>query len=79
MAIGGLCECTEEIVMTASVSPEVIELKPCPFCGGRAEFVKLDRSFYRFAIQCQKCDAVTGGSVFPNDSFNASVWNKRYS
>ena len=50
-----------------TVSPEVIELKLCPFCGGRAEFVKLDRCAYRHAVQCQKCEAVTGGSAFANN------------
>ena len=40
------------------------ELKPCPFCGGRAEFVtntsgyKNDSRIIGFAIKCNKCKAV---------------------
>lgn len=52
-------------------------LKPCPFCGGRAEFVMLRRESYRHVVQCTKCEAITGGSVFENNEYNASIWNKR--
>ena len=55
-----------------------IKLKPCPFCGGIANFVKLNRNSYRFAVQCQRCDAVTGGSAFENNQYNAEIWNRRH-
>ena len=38
------------------------ELKPCPFCGGRAEFVtntsgyQNDSRIIGFAIKCNKCN-----------------------
>lgn len=42
----------------------MIELKPCPFCGGEADFIQTaygtaDNSSVRlqFAIRCKKCDA----------------------
>lgn len=54
-----------------------IKLKPCPFCGGRAEFVTLDRYLYRHVVQCTKCEAITGGSAYENDEYNAGIWNKR--
>ena len=55
------------------------ELLPCPFCGGKAEHVKLDREFYRFAVKCTKCDCTNGGSAFENKDYNTSVWNRRQS
>lgn len=61
-----------------TVSPEVIELKPCPFCGGRAQFVEIRRELFRHAVQCVKCDALIGGSAFKNDEYNAAVWNTRF-
>lgn len=51
-------------------------LRPCPFCGGKAEFIK-QGSFYAFKVRCSECDATVGGSAFRNDSYNAGIWNKR--
>lgn len=31
------------------------ELKPCPFCGGRAKL----NGFTRFWVQCEQCEANT--------------------
>ena len=37
------------------------ELKPCPFCGGKAEFIDTDARYARqscfvyFKIKCKKC------------------------
>lgn len=58
------------------------ELKPCPFCGGKADYFA-DRIFcmnnaFLQGIKCKKC----GGAYFdadkrkcPNDMVNG--WNKR--
>ena len=55
------------------------ELLPCPFCGGQAHFVRLDRSCYKYAIKCNTCDCTIGGSAFENNCYNASMWNTRQS
>jgi hypothetical protein len=60
-----------------SWTTEDCPLLPCPFCGGKAEFVQ-EGSFYSFKVQCTRCEATTGGSAFRNDVYNASVWNRRY-
>ena len=66
------------------------ELKPCPFCGGEAEFV---RTFVKagyewcdgFHVRCKACEARTGdilydGKLQPNDEEYvqaAGLWNRR--
>jgi hypothetical protein len=55
-----------------------IQLKPCPFCHGRADFVMLRRERYCHVVQCTKCEAVAGGSAFKNDEYNARIWNTRH-
>ena len=35
----------------------MIELKPCPFCGGRAELYADDR--YGVCVRCSKCFCMT--------------------
>ena len=55
------------------------KLKPCPFCSGEAHFVRLDRSCYKSAIKCSKCDCTIGGSAFQNNGYNAAMWNTRQS
>lgn len=54
------------------VERKMIELKPCPFCGGRANIVQdstgADRDFakLKFKIRCSKCNAElrnTTGSI----------------
>ena len=55
-----------------------IELKPCPFCGAKAEFV--DNGYWCVVI-CSKCDA-TSKSVMHSTDYAAKVkaaelWNRR--
>jgi Lar family restriction alleviation protein len=62
--------------------PSKLELKPCPFCGGKASFV--DDGHYGFC-ECSDCGAKSGGYVFDDTvtalmNRNATVreqWNKR--
>lgn len=52
------------------------KLKPCPFCGGSANFVE-EGNFYSAKVKCSRCGATAGGSAFKNDEYNAKVWNSR--
>lgn len=56
-----------------------IELKPCPFCGGRAVFQ--DNNSCCSYVYCKKCGA-TGETVnvskkFSSDEKAAEKWNRR--
>jgi len=53
-------------------------LKPCPFCGSKAEYVVTNQP-YPHRVQCtnEPCGATAGGSAFRNDAYNASKWNNR--
>lgn len=62
------------------------ELKPCPFCGGAARFIRpsigvKDTSMYDTwtAVQCNECGALVGdaGRRFRNREDATKVWNKR--
>ena len=56
----------------------MIELKPCPFCGGEAK-VEMDESWYwEYAVSCTKCFA-TINLYFAAEEEAAEAWNKRAS
>ena len=50
------------------------ELKPCPFCGGKAE-VRMFTSTLIF-VQCKSC--LSGTSAFSSEHEAVKVWNRRY-
>lgn len=50
-----------------------IKLKPCPFCGGKAEFVRFTSGFVK--VRCKKCDALAGEGSTRWDASGA--WNTR--
>ena len=52
------------------------ELKPCPFCGGKAEFAYLKGSGMQ-AVRCQKCRARTW-SCYDTEDEAAAAWNNRH-
>lgn len=59
------------------------ELKPCPFCGGRAEIIVLERGFHSI-IECQThyCGfmrhSFNNGETDENVAFLlATAWNRR--
>ena len=47
------------------------ELKPCPFCGGKAEFEK-DEGWFVF---CEKCGSMT--VLFDTKPEAKETWNSR--
>ena len=53
------------------------ELKPCPFCGGKAEFVTFQPSYMQvYCIRCTKCGMTTGTS-HEKLSVQAKKWDRR--
>ena len=56
----------------------MMELRECPMCGGKAEFLEVERSTYRYAAGCARCGVYTNGSAFKNDEYNAKAWNTRH-
>jgi Lar family restriction alleviation protein len=56
------------------------ELKPCPFCGGKAFFNKLYDAYddEEYCIACTDCDCVfTVTYKNPDKSDLAEAWNRR--
>lgn len=52
-----------------------LKLKPCPFCGGKAEAVVDNETEVLFLIQCTECKAQTAESEF---LYSAEYdWNRR--
>ena len=58
------------------MSEEKVELLPCPFCGGHADYFIAD-GIFRYKVKCGNCGATSGGSAFRNDDYNAKKWNIR--
>ena len=60
-------------------SPEkVVEAKPCPFCGGKAEivtheFIALNNSY---GIKCKDCEAKSY-QFFEAPEYALTAWNRR--
>ena len=53
------------------------KLKPCPFCGGKAE-AWTDPCFRVWKVFCTECGAECGVNILSNTDENADVlWNRR--
>jgi Lar family restriction alleviation protein len=48
-----------------------IELKPCPFCGGKAEMKGVVVAY----VKCSNCKAETG--CYEKEDEAAGAWNRR--
>mgnify|MGYP003292029536 CR=1 FL=1 len=53
-----------------------IELKPCPFCGGKAVFREMSWGMSTFYIKCTKCGMQTASNHEPKAK-QAKDWNRR--
>lgn len=56
------------------------ELKPCPFCGGRAEVAEIDLPLQPgYYAACNSCDAQMGDSddAYRDASYAITAWNRR--
>ena len=67
---------------------EEIKLKPCPFCGGKAEFAPCTGLLNAVRVRCTVCNCATapvgvvtdGGNVMAlAEAGAATVWNNRCS
>ncbi|WP_421591158.1 Lar family restriction alleviation protein [Shinella sp. M27] len=63
---------------TERVTDEIVELKPCPFCGGEALQCGNNEHNPRHWIMCRDCHACPGGDV-PDLCEAVSTWNSRSS
>lgn len=55
------------------------ELKPCPFCGGKAE----TREYYHYGlgyehwVKCTICEVRTPGGIDNTEHSEIKIWNRR--
>ena len=55
------------------------ELKPCPFCGGKAELVDFGKVYSQFRVICETdgCIMCAKKVTFFEERFAKAAWNKR--
>ena len=53
--------------------PKMDELKPCPFCGGKAEIASLSK--IAIGVFCNKCSAEIG--IYRTKQEAIEAWNRR--
>ena len=51
------------------------ELKPCPFCGGKAELIYIEH-YRECFVKCLKCK-VEQGHVYSSKKTAVTAWNRR--
>ena len=54
-----------------------IRLKPCPFCGGQAEVVRVTDKYPNYVVNCRKCRIST--AWYADVKQLSEFWNKRAS
>lgn len=67
--------------MTGERKEDDMELKPCPFCGGKAKMEKIihddlpTNEFDTFWISCEECESESTACTNEEDAIEA--WNRR--
>ena len=51
----------------------MLELKPCPFCGGEAEWVETPTNYVHY-VRCKKCNAMVGRTTRTQDYRRRKLW-----
>ena len=54
------------------------ELKPCPFCGGKAYLDLYILPKYEYVISCRVCSLEFGLDLGRNKEEAIAAWNRRY-
>ena len=57
----------------------MIKLKPCPFCGGKAEIRRDSETETFFVVICTNCPATVSRSWFSKKQEAINAWNMRTS
>ena len=52
------------------------KLKPCPFCGGKAQYYDYYEGIHFYGIQCTKCIKVVVDRCFTKKEAR-EIWNRR--
>ncbi|MCA9330125.1 Lar family restriction alleviation protein, partial [Candidatus Saccharibacteria bacterium] len=68
---------TKELVGNKFENPELLEpeVKPCPFCGGKADVLENAWGYYINCSKCRKGDSCLSGFYEKQEAIEA--WNKR--
>ena len=54
------------------------QLKPCPFCGGKARLLTWDIDFKNcYIVCCRKCEVKPSTATHTNIEYAVKAWNKR--
>lgn len=69
-------EAAAEIWNTRIYEREV-ELKPCPFCGGDAKFVRAGAAYRKIAVECPVCKVKTPEADMKEKVKLIRAWNRR--
>lgn len=54
-----------------------VELKPCPFCGGKPEIHQTERweTYGGYFVMCREC--LTSGNNYSSKNIAVEKWNRR--
>lgn len=58
-----------------------LQLKPCPFCGGKAEFIRTPARYVPWGAGCSSPDCIAytgyGMRLFQSKDGATAAWNRR--
>lgn len=60
------------------MSKSIKKIKPCPFCGSKAEMFEFNSEFGTISVRCtnEECD-ITMGKAFFTEEETIKHWNRR--